>query len=228
MRKQKHIKTPTQRSYFHMPEPTHVLDGLIFLFIIIATRLRGNLGENWFSTFCCCHHHHHQHDDHDEILQMSGVKVAVRVRPFNSRELARDAESIITSEIIIMTVIIMMIMMMLRIMRMMRITMILPEMHSPSSSYYCHTHNNDIPVEGATTRIKNPKAGNATDAIKSFNFDYSYWSKEVSGSTEPFAFLTSTPKDEKKCIILQVAGQHTYAFLCIFNIHGPRRHGNGY
>ena len=118
--------------------------------------------------------------------------------------------------------------MMLRIMRMMRITMILSEMHSPSSSYYCHTHNNDIPVEGATTRIKNPKAGNATDAIKSFNFDYSYWSKEVSGSTEPFAFLTSTPKDEKKRIMLQVAGQHTYAFLCIFNIHGPRRHGNGY
>ena len=35
-------------------------------------------------------------------------------------------------------------------------------------------------VEGATTRIKNPKAGNAADAIKSFNFDYSYWSKEVS------------------------------------------------
>ena len=34
-------------------------------------------------------------------------------------------------------------------------------------------------VEGATTRIKNPKAGNAADAIKSFNFDYSYWSKEV-------------------------------------------------
>ena len=33
-------------------------------------------------------------------------------------------------------------------------------------------------VEGATTRIKNPKAGNAADAIKSFNFDYSYWSKE--------------------------------------------------
>ena len=32
---------------------------------------------------------------------MSGVKVAVRVRPFNSRELARDAESIITSEIVI-------------------------------------------------------------------------------------------------------------------------------
>ena len=38
-----------------------------------------------------------------------------------------------------------------------------------------------IPVEGATTRIKNPKAGNAADAIKSFNFDYSYWSKEVGG-----------------------------------------------
>ena len=29
---------------------------------------------------------------------MSGVKVAVRVRPFNSREMAREAESIITSK----------------------------------------------------------------------------------------------------------------------------------
>ena len=36
---------------------------------------------------------------------MSGVKVAVRVRPFNSRELARDAESIITSEIVIQIII---------------------------------------------------------------------------------------------------------------------------
>ena len=46
--------------------------------------------------------------------------------------------------------------------------------------YYPNPNPNEIPVEGATTRIKNPKAGNATDAIKSFNFDYSYWSKEVS------------------------------------------------
>ena len=42
-------------------------------------------------------------------------------------------------------------------------------------------------MEGATTRIKNPKAGNATDAIKSFNFDYSYWSKEVREGTATFA-----------------------------------------
>ena len=47
--------------------------------------------------------------------------------------------------------------------------------------------HNDIAVEGATTRIKNPKAGNATDAIKSFNFDYSYWSKEVRDGTAIFA-----------------------------------------
>ena len=148
---------------------------------------------------------------------MSGVKVAVRVRPFNSRELARDAESIITSEIIIMTVIIMMIMMMLRIMPMMRITMILPEMHSPSSSYYCHTHNNDIPVEGATTRIKNPKAGNATDAIKSFNFDYSYWSKEVSGSTEPFAFLYQLQNIKGNASYCKLKG-NTHMHFCAYSI----------
>ncbi|XP_023321625.1 kinesin-like protein unc-104 isoform X3 [Eurytemora carolleeae] len=59
---------------------------------------------------------------------MSSVKVAVRVRPFNSRENARDAQCI-------------------------------------------------IEMEGSTTRITNPKVpANSKEAIKSFNFDYSYLS----------------------------------------------------
>jgi len=64
---------------------------------------------------------------------MSGVKVAVRVRPFNSREMNRSAECIIS-------------------------------------------------MEGNTTRITNPKCPPGTkDAIKSFNFDYSYWSHDPHG-----------------------------------------------
>ncbi|KAK3593264.1 hypothetical protein CHS0354_012358 [Potamilus streckersoni] len=62
---------------------------------------------------------------------MSSVKVAVRVRPFNNRELSRGSENIIT-------------------------------------------------MSGKTTCIRNPKAVGPKDskegAIKSFNFDYSYWS----------------------------------------------------
>lgn len=67
---------------------------------------------------------------------MSGVKVAVRVRPFNSREVGRSAECIIS-------------------------------------------------MEGATTRITNPKCPPGSkdykDAVKSFNFDYSYWSHDPKG-----------------------------------------------
>jgi len=67
---------------------------------------------------------------------MSGVKVAVRVRPFNSRENNRSAECIIS-------------------------------------------------MEGATTRITNPKippgSKDFKDAVKSFNFDYSYWSHDPRG-----------------------------------------------
>ena len=37
-----------------------------------------------------------------------------------------------------------------------------------------------IQMEGATTRITNPKCPDAKDAVKSFNFDYSYWSHDVS------------------------------------------------
>ncbi|KAH9514193.1 Kinesin-like protein kif1a [Bulinus truncatus] len=58
---------------------------------------------------------------------MSSVKVAVRVRPFNNREMSRDAECI-------------------------------------------------IEMAGKTTTITNPKPGPKESHLKSFNFDYSYWS----------------------------------------------------
>ena len=65
---------------------------------------------------------------------MSSVKVAVRVRPFNNREVARDSECI-------------------------------------------------IEMSGQTTVITNPKAPpgqqGSKEAVKSFNFDHSYWSFEV-------------------------------------------------
>lgn len=63
---------------------------------------------------------------------MSSVKVAVRVRPFNSREINRDSKCI-------------------------------------------------IEMSGATTCITNPKVPpNSAEAVKRFNFDYSYWSHDVS------------------------------------------------
>ncbi|KAM7343211.1 kinesin family member unc-104 isoform 9-T11 [Cochliomyia hominivorax] len=62
---------------------------------------------------------------------MSSVKVAVRVRPFNSREISRESKCII-------------------------------EM-----------------FDGTTTAITNPKVPpNSSEAIKRFNFDYSYWSHD--------------------------------------------------
>ncbi|XP_033229959.1 kinesin-like protein unc-104 isoform X4 [Belonocnema kinseyi] len=62
---------------------------------------------------------------------MSSVKVAVRVRPFNNREICRDAQCI-------------------------------------------------IEMNGNTTSITNPKAPPGTkDAIKSFNYDYSYFSMDT-------------------------------------------------
>ncbi|XP_046143920.1 kinesin-like protein unc-104 isoform X12 [Osmia bicornis bicornis] len=61
---------------------------------------------------------------------MSSVKVAVRVRPFNNREISREAQCI-------------------------------------------------IEMSGSTTSILNPKAPSGTkDAIKSFNYDYSYFSMD--------------------------------------------------
>lgn len=63
---------------------------------------------------------------------MSSVKVAVRVRPFNSREIGRESKCI-------------------------------------------------IEMNGATTAITNPKVPPGTsDSVKRFNFDYSYWSHDVS------------------------------------------------
>ncbi|CAG9774040.1 unnamed protein product [Ceutorhynchus assimilis] len=61
---------------------------------------------------------------------MSSVKVAVRVRPFNNREISRECKCI-------------------------------------------------IKMGGNTTTIQNPKAEpNNKESIKSFNFDYSYWSHD--------------------------------------------------
>lgn len=63
---------------------------------------------------------------------MSSVKVAVRVRPFNTREITRDAKCI-------------------------------------------------IEMFDNTTAITNPKVPQGTsDSVKRFNFDYSYWSHDVS------------------------------------------------
>lgn len=63
---------------------------------------------------------------------MSSVKVAVRVRPFNNREISREAQCI-------------------------------------------------IEMTGNTTSIMNPKAPPGTkDAVKSFNYDYSYFSMDPS------------------------------------------------
>ena len=108
---------------------------------------------------------------------MSGVKVAVRVRPFNSRELARDAESIITMDGA-------------------TTSKGRDQCHNQPhhNSSYNHSNTNHyyhcqpvsiiliILIDIFLPGIKNPKAGNAADAIKSFNFDYSYWSSEVSAN----------------------------------------------
>ena len=107
---------------------------------------------------------------------MSGVKVAVRVRPFNSRELAREAESIITMEGATTS----------------KGPKSIPSSSSsqPLLSSTISTRTIFVPIIFTILitiamflpGIKNPKAGNASDAIKSFNFDYSYWSKEVSAN----------------------------------------------
>lgn len=74
---------------------------------------------------------------------MSSVKVAVRVRPFNSREISRESKCI-------------------------------------------------IEMSGATTCIRNPKVPpNSSEAIKQFNFDYSYWShnpKDPEFSTQEMVY----------------------------------------
>lgn len=62
---------------------------------------------------------------------MSSVKVAVRVRPFNTREISRESKCI-------------------------------------------------IEMFDNTTVITNPKVAPSEDSVKRFNFDYSYWSHDVS------------------------------------------------
>lgn len=77
---------------------------------------------------------------------MSSVKVAVRVRPFNNREICREAQCI-------------------------------------------------IDMNGNTTSITNPKAPPGTkDAIKSFNYDYSYFSMD-SNDTDNYSSQIMVYKD---------------------------------
>jgi hypothetical protein len=80
---------------------------------------------------------------------MSSVKVAVRVRPFNSREIARDSTCI-------------------------------------------------IEMSGNTTMITNPKVPPGTaDSVKRFNYDYSYYSHDVS-FLKYISLLNNTKLCEKK------------------------------
>ena len=96
---------------------------MILLIIIISNKL----------TFLQIHTHTHTHKE------MSSVKVAVRVRPFNNREIQRDAQCI-------------------------------------------------IKMNGPTTVIANPKAGETEN--KSFNFDFSYWSHTDVSSNFSYLFVT--------------------------------------
>lgn len=64
---------------------------------------------------------------HGPVVKMSSVKVAVRVRPFNNREISHESKCVIS-------------------------------------------------MNGQTTIISNPKI---TDSLKSFNYDYSYWSHDI-------------------------------------------------
>ena len=86
---------------------------------------------------------------------MSSVKVAVRVRPFNSREMNRDSECIIQME---------------------------GATTSNIDLDVQSEHINKIPLSTTIliSGITNPKCPDAKDAVKSFNFDYSYWSHDVS------------------------------------------------
>ena len=94
---------------------------------------------------------------------MSSVKVAVRVRPFNNREVARDACGIIEME------------------------------GAKTSKNYTQTYVYIRPIHLMyilnfvlstfynVSVITNPKVPvGAKDSTKSFNFDFSYWSHNVS------------------------------------------------
>ena len=79
---------------------------------------------------------------------MSSVKVAVRCRPFNSREMNKQSDCII-------------------------------QMEGATTSKH-HGSIDLLTIKPSfVTGITNPK-NDGKDAIKSFNFDYSYWSHDVS------------------------------------------------
>lgn len=84
---------------------------------------------------------------------MSSVKVAVRVRPFNSREISRESKCIIEMSGATTG----------------NTNLIFIALHrTPTHSLY-------------SSAITNPKVPPGTaDSIKRFNFDYSYWSHDVS------------------------------------------------
>lgn len=82
---------------------------------------------------------------------MSSVKVAVRVRPFNNREISRECKCII-------------------------------EMNgNTTSKFLIYINIFLISVSNNFSAIANPKAPpGVKDGPKCFNFDYSYWSHNVS------------------------------------------------
>ncbi|XP_033253591.1 kinesin-like protein unc-104 isoform X2 [Drosophila miranda] len=105
---------------------------------------------------------------------MSSVKVAVRVRPFNSREIGRESKCI-------------------------------------------------IEMTGATTAITNPKVPpNTSEAVKRFNFDYSYWSHDPRDSD--FSTQTMVYKDIGEEVL-----QHSFDGynVCIF-AYGQTGAGKSY
>ena len=86
---------------------------------------------------------------------MSSVKVAVRVRPFNNREITRASSCIIE--------------------------MNGPQTGTNSANYACKFMNDFFQNYVLFPVITNPKvAVGAKDSTKAFNFDFSYWSHDVS------------------------------------------------
>ena len=81
-------------------------------------------------------------------FQMSSVKVAVRCRPFNSREMNKGSDCII-------------------------------QMDGATTSKHPSEYRSIGTKHSLIAGITNPK-NDGKDAIKSFNFDYSYWSHDVS------------------------------------------------
>lgn len=107
---------------------------------------------------------------------MSSVKVAVRVRPFNSREIRREAQCIIemtgstTCKFLILLV-----------------------MRSHRKLHYFIMHAID-PLLSRVAAIVNPKATpGSKEAVKSFNYDYSYFSMDVSISFFSMTVVDATP-----------------------------------